>query len=205
MGCLKSIIKKIIFIALVIAFFALGGYTFTMQKIKEYQNPPRSEFVKTERNYGDFAKVSGDYQLCRNFNLFGYKKIHAKYLPTQQKIAIYDLKNENKISPKDFETGEIDNKIESLLEQFKNSVITFEDFKIIQKGYYQAKNKKIPYIFYQAKVKNVPFKSVMGIVACYSTENQKNKKTSAKVISYMEDLKAFNPAIVRDFVQATEF
>lgn len=205
MGCLKSIIKKIIFIALVVAFFAFGGYTFTVQKIKEYQNPPRSKFIETEKNYGDFSRVSGDYQLCRNFNLFGYKKINAKYLPTEQKITIYDLKDENKISPQDFENGEIDNKINALLDKFKDSVITFEDFKIIQKDFYNAKNKKVPYLAYQAKVKNLPFKNVMGVIACYSTKNPKNKKDSTKLVLYMVDVKAFNPAIVRDFVQAIEF
>ena len=31
MGCLKSIIRKIMFIALVVAFFAFGGYAFVKE------------------------------------------------------------------------------------------------------------------------------------------------------------------------------
>ena len=97
MGCLKSILKKILIILLIAAFFTLGGWAFCKKKISEYKNPPREVFVETEKEFADFAYVSGDYQLCRCFNFFGFKKIVAKYLPTSQKIAIYDLKDEELI------------------------------------------------------------------------------------------------------------
>ena len=94
MGCLKSIIKKILILCAIVAFFALGGWAFVKEKIKAYQNPTREEFIETEKEYADFSFVSSDYQLSRSFNLFGYKKLNAKYLPTGQKITILDLKNE---------------------------------------------------------------------------------------------------------------
>ena len=205
MGCLKSIIKKIIFLALIVAFFALGGYAFVKQKINEYKNPIRDEFVKTEKNYGDFSGVSSDYQLSRNYNLFGYKKITAKYLPTNQKITIFDLKNEELFSPKDFETNEIDNKIALLLDKTKDSLVTFEEFEITKKGVYNAKNKNIPYIQFASKVKNMPFKNVIGVVACYSTKNEKSQIPSSKVVVTMTNAKSFNYAIPRDFVQSIRF
>ena len=205
MGCLKSIIKKIIFLALIVAFFALGGYAFVKQKINEYKNPIRDEFVKTEKNYGDFSGVSSDYQLSRNYNLFGYKKITAKYLPTNQKITIFDLKNEELFSPKDFETNEIDNKIALLLDKTKDSLVTFEEFEITKKGVYNAKNKNIPYIQFASKVKNMPFKNVIGVVACYSTKNEKSQIPSSKVVVTMTNANSFNYAIPRDFVQSIRF
>ena len=119
MGCLKSIIKKIIFILLVVAFFAFGGYAYVKNKINAYKNPPRDEFVKSEKNYADFSSVSTDYQLSRCFNIFGYKKISAKYLPTNQKITIYDLKDTGKVSPEDFITHKIDSKINNILKMQK--------------------------------------------------------------------------------------
>ena len=73
-GCLVNILKKILIVALIVAFFALGGYAFVKDKIKNYQYPTREVFVETEKRYGDFSGVSGDYQLYRSFNLFGYKK-----------------------------------------------------------------------------------------------------------------------------------
>ena len=203
MGCLKSLIKKIIVIAIIVAFFALGGWAFVQQKINEYQNPTRDEFVKSETNYGDFSNVSGDYQLTRSFNFFGYKKINAKYLPTGQKITIFDLKNEDKITVKDFETKEIDNKINTLLDTLKDSFITFENFKIINRGQYFAKNKTIPYVVFSANVKNIPFKSVIGLIGAYSSKNK--KANSTKLILTIVDKKAYNPNIQKGFISAIKF
>lgn len=205
MGCLKSLLYKILFIALLVAFFAFGGWAFVRKTINDYQNPPRSEFIKSETNYADFSYVSSDYQLSRSFNLFGYKKINAKYLPTNQKITIYDLKDEEKISTNDFKTGKIDKKINDLLNNLKDSIITFEDFQIVQRGSYVAKGKTIPFIKFSAKVKNVPFKNVSGVVACYSTKNAKSQKVSTKLIVTMVDSKAFNPVICSGFINALKF
>ena len=205
MGCLKSILKKILILALIVAFFALGGYAFVKDKIKQYQYPPREVFIEKEANYADFSAISSDYQLYRSFNFFGYKKINAKYLPTGQKITIFDLKNEELISQKDFDTHIIDSKIDTLLKSLKDSIVTFEDFEIIQRGKYQTKGKEIPYIAFKASVKNIPFKEVKGIVAAYSTKNEKAQIPSTKLISTIVDLKAFNPKIVSDFVSAINF
>lgn len=209
MGCLvkffKSLIQKIIFIALVVAFFAFGGYAWVKKTINDYQNPPRSEFIKTEKNYADFSSLSGDYQLCRNYNLFGYKKINAKYLPTGQKITIYDLKNTEKISSKDFVTKDIDKKINALLANLKDSIVTFEDFQIVQRGSYLAKNKTIPFVRFEAKVKNIPFKNVTGIIAAYETTNEKAKNPSTKLILTVVDIKAYNPNIAKGFINALKF
>jgi len=201
MGCLKSIIKKIILLLLIVAFFAFGGWTFVKGKIKEYQNPPREEFIKTEKSYADFSGVSSDYQLSRSFNLFGYKKLNAKYLPTGQKITILDLKNEDKVCESDFKTGEIDSKISNLLDITKDSIITFEDFEILEKGVLKSKNKDIPYVKFASKVKNVPFKNVIGIIAVYSSMDDETQNQSSKLIFTITDKKAYNPVIVKNFAE----
>lgn len=205
MGCLKSLIHKIIFIVVLVLFFALGGFTFVKNLINNYQNPSRSDFIQQEKNYGDFSAVPADYQLSRSFNFFGYKKINAKYLPTNQKITIYDLKNEEKISVQDFNTKQIDKKIDDILNNLKDSFITFENFEIVQRGSFIAKNRTIPYIKFSAKVKNVPFKNVVGVISAYSTTNEKAKIPSTKLIVSIVDTKAYNPTIVNGFVSAIKF
>lgn len=209
MGCLKSLIRKIIFIALLIAFFALGGFAFVKDQINKYQNPTRSDFVEQEKNYGDFSSVPSDYQLNRSFNFFGYKKINAKYLPTGQKITIFDLKNDEKITPNDFATKEIDKKIVNLLDTAKDSFVTLENFEITARGTYQAKGKAIPFVKFSAKVKNVPFKTVVGILAGYSTNNYSKKGKdlgkSTKLILTIVDTKAYNPTIPSGFINAIKF
>ncbi len=211
MGCLKSIIRKIIFICLLIAFFAFGGWAFVRGQIKNYQYPPREEFNASEQSYGDFSKVSGDYQLYRSFNLFGYKKINAKYLPTGQKITIFNLKNEEIVSTDDFNTHLIDSKIDNVLNSLKDSVISLEDFKIVQRGNYIANNKTIPFIVFEAGVKNIPFKNVKGTLGAYSTYNLNKDKTinkdskSTKLILSIVDMKAYNPKVVQGFVSSLNF
>ena len=75
MNLIKSILKKLLFLALIVAFFMFGGYSFTKTKINEYRNPPREIFIEKEKNFADFSNVSSDYQLYRSFNFFGYKKL----------------------------------------------------------------------------------------------------------------------------------
>ena len=205
MGCIQSILRKIIFIALVVAFFAFGGYAFVKQKINEYQNPTRETFIASEKNYGDFSSVPSDYQLTRSYNIFGYKKVNAKYLPTGQKITILDLKNENRISPNDFNTKEIDYKIQSILDKTKESFITYENFEVTERGQIATKGKTIPFIVFKAKVKNVPFKNVVGTICAYSTLNEKAKNPSTKLIFTTVDVKAYNPVIVNNFVKSIRF
>lgn len=200
MGCLRSLIRKIIFFLIVGAFFALGGWNFVQNAIHSYQNPPREDFIEQERDWGDFSHVSSDYQLSRCFNLFGYKKIDVKYLPTNQKITILDLKDEDKITVSDFKTNEIDSKIDSLLKTFKDSFVTLEDFQITKRGQMRTLNKVIPYIEFSAKVKNIPFKNLRGFVAAYSSINQKAQKPSTKLIYSAVDKKAYNPKIISDFI-----
>ena len=204
MGCLKSIIKKILILALVAAFFALGGYAFVKDKIKQYQYPPRDVFIEKEARYADFSDISSDYQLYRSFNFFGYKKINAKYLPTSQKITIFDLKDEDLIATSDFKTSEIDEKINSTLSKLKDSIITYENFEIIKKGVFNAKNKEIPYLVFKASVKNIPFKEVIGTLCAYSTTDE-NQRTSTKLIFSIVGDKAYNPKIVSDFATKLKF
>lgn len=204
MGCLKSIFKKILVLALFVAFFALGGYTFVKDKIKQYQYPPREIFIEKEAKYADFSDISSDYQLYRSFNFFGYKKINAKYLPTNQKITIFDLKDEDLVATSDFKTSEIDEKINSTLSKLKDSLFTYENFEIIKKGTYGAKNKEISYLVYKASVKNIPFKEVIGTLCAYSMTDE-NQRTSTKLIFSIVDDKAYNPKIVSDFVTKLKF
>ena len=204
MGCLKSILKKLLIIIAIVAFFAFGGWAFVKDKVKEYKYPPREVFVETEIDFANFKNVSGDYQLHRCFNFFGYKKIIAKYLPTEQKIAIYDLKNEDLISPSDFYNDEINQKIDVVLKKFENSIVTYDNFKIIEKNEYLAKNKKIPYVKFSANVRNIPFKEVIGTIGAYSTLNKKQQQTTKLIVLIVDD-KAYNPKIMKDFVEALEF
>lgn len=207
MGCLKSIIKKIFFLAIIFAFFFFGGYDFMTEKYQQFTSPPREVLIKDSKNFGDFSKVSSDYRLTRSLNFGGYRKFNAHYLPTNQKITILDLKNNKIIEPKDFYTKEIDKKINELLLKFKDSAITLEELTITNRGVVVAKGKTIPYVNFKSKVKNIPFKTVEGTIAAYESQNiAKNKKNSTiKIVISMRDSNKYNQEITANFIKDIKF
>lgn len=211
MGCLKSIIRKIIFIALLIAFFFFGGLDFVLTKYNEFTCPPREELLEKSKDFGDFSAVSSDYRLTRSLNIAGYRKFNSQYLPTGQKITILDLKDKKIITPGDFTTRAIDTKINDALDFTKDSVITFENLEITGRGTIYAKGKNIPYVNFKADIKNVPFKTVEGMLGAYTSANvSKAKKDkpapqSVKVVLSMRECKKYNQQISTNYLQAVKF
>lgn len=211
MGCLKSIVNKIILIALLVAFFFFGGCDFVVTKYNEFTSPPREVMIQQSKDFGDFSLVSSDFRLTRSINIGGYRKFNAQYMPTSQKITIIDLKDKDLISPSDFYSKSIDGKIYELLNNFKDSIITLEDLQITGRSTVLAKGKNIPCVNFKAKVKNIPFKTVEGTLMAYESLNtssaKKNKpaKKSVKVIVSMRDANKYNAQITADFVKNIKF
>ena len=208
MGCLKSIIKKIIFFALLFAFFFFGGCDFVMTKYNEFTCPPREELLEQSKDFGNFAAVSSDYRLTRSLNIFGYRKFNSQYMPTGQKITIIDLNKKEVITPEDFKTGVINTKIKDTLNLLKDSLITLENLEITGRGTVSANGRLIPYVNFKKKKKNVPFKSVEGTLGAYRSANisqkKKNKEVqqTTKVILSMRDCKKYNQQVTLDFIKA---
>lgn len=211
MGCLKSLIKKIIFIALLIAFFFFGGCDFVVTKYNEFTCPPREELLEQSKDFGDFSQVSSDYRLTRSLNIAGYRKFNSEYLPTGQKITILDLKDKELVSPNDFSTKAIDTKIDDTLKMFKDSLITLENLEITGRGVVYAKGKNIPYVNFKADVKNVPFKTVEGMLGAYTSANvskakkDKPAQQTVKVVLSMRDCKKYNQQISTNYLKSVRF
>lgn len=211
MGCLKSLIRKIIFIALLIAFFFFGGCDFVVTKYNEFTCPPREELLEQSKDFGDFSQVSSDYRLTRSLNIAGYRKFNSEYLPTGQKITILDLKDKELVSPNDFSTKAIDTKIDDTLKMFKDSLITLENLEITGRGVIYAKGKNIPYVNFKADVKNVPFKTVEGMLGAYTSANvskakkDKPAQQTVKVVLSMRDCKKYNQQISTNYLKSVRF
>ncbi len=211
MGCLKSLIRKIIFIALLIAFFFFGGCDFVVTKYNEFTCPPREDLLEQSKDFGDFSQVSSDYRLTRSLNIAGYRKFNSEYLPTGQKITILDLKDKELVSPNDFSTKAIDTKIDDTLKMFKDSLITLENLEITGRGVVYAKGKNIPYVNFKADVKNVPFKTVEGMLGAYTSANvskakkDKPAQQTVKVVLSMRDCKKYNQQISTNYLKSVRF
>lgn len=221
MGCLKKIIIKIFVIAGLVAFFFFGGADLIGIKYYEYTNPPREELIAQSADFGDFSGVSSDYYLSRSLNFMGYRKFNVTYLPTRQKITILDLKDKNIIKPQDFQTKEVDKKIDDILKNFKDSVVTLENLEITNRGVIYAKNKAIPYVNFKSSVKNIPFRTVEGMIAAYDSKNTSTKfclnwfkdkkqcptqsKNTTKIIVSMRNANRYNQQISTDFIKSIKF
>ena len=183
MGCLKKITKFIIFIALLIAFFAYGGYTFVKNKYNAYTRPPRDVLIEQEKDFGNLKWVSADYALSRSLNFFGYRKLNALYLPENQKIVIVDLNSNKIISEKDFKDGVIEKKLEEFSSKIINSpVMPLTNIQTTDKGKVIAGLKSVPYINFTADVKYIPFLTLRGTIAVYDTSND-----NSGVVSKIKD------------------
>ena len=205
MGCFVEILKKLFLLALFAAFMWLGGWKLMKEQYNSYVNPARDVFVESQKSYADFTKVPENFQLSRCVNLAGYKKVYAKYLPTGQKIYIYDLKTDTKITESDFDTNAIKEKIVFIPNVFKEAAANLDGIQVTGKGRYKAQNKSVPFVLFSARVKNIPLREVKGVLAAYSSVDSKTKKTTNKVIITVVEKSQYNPFIVSSFVNALRF
>lgn len=173
MGCLKRIFFFIIFIALVFAFFAFGGYSFVKDKYDAYTSPKRAVLVEEEQDFGNLKDISADYALTRSLNFFGYRKLNAFYLPKKQRITILDLNSNDKITEDDFQRGVIEEKLENFSGKFMNSpIMPLENIEITGIGKIQAGSYMVPFVDFEANVKMIPFFKAKGTIAIYKSKNK---------------------------------
>lgn len=214
MGCLKKFAKMIIFLTLLFAFFAYGGYTFVKEKYDNYTNPGREILVEEEKDFGSLEKISADYALTRSINLFGYRKINALYLPNKQKITIIDLNSKEILTKEDFESDIIKTKLEEISSHFINApIIPLSDVQVVRKGKIKSLNGVVvPYVDFKAHLKFVPIVGINGTVALYTTKNsptvvnkikskiQKNEGVTAKLIVSAKFPTGYKETAVRKFI-----
>lgn len=202
MGCLKKIIKTIIFIVIVCAFFMCGGYSFVKNKYTSYTKPERNVLINEEKDFGSLENISADYALTRSLNFFGYRKINANYLPKNQKITILDLNSRDVLSEKDFKEDKIEEKLEEFSNKIINSpVIPIQNIKTTDKGQILSGTKLVPYINFTADVKYIPFLTVRGTIAVYETSN----KNSGAVSKIKDKIQKNNENITSKLVISTKF
>ena len=181
MGCLKKMAKMIIFIGILFAFFAYGGFSYFKNKYDAYTKPEREILVKEEKDFGNLENISPDYALSRSLNIFGYRKLNALYLPKRQRITILDLNSSDVLKEEDFKNGSLEAKLENFSSKIMDTpIIPVENVKIAHTGTIQAGLKKIPYADFEANVKMVPFFKVKGTVAIYETKNADNPISKIK-------------------------
>jgi hypothetical protein len=176
MGCLKKIIKNILILAVIVCFFALGGFVFLRDQIEAFNNPPREKAIEWAQDFGDFSDISSDYKIGRTYGFFGYKKLTITYKPSDGKIIFMRLPDQKKIKIEDFVDKNVDKTLQNFTDNFDRHLIKLQNVKAGSKGVVMGKNKVIYYSEIDAEVKNLPFKKLKGITGIYKLKNKDDAK-----------------------------
>lgn len=194
MGCLKNIVKAIILVLAVIGFMSLGGKDFFIQKWNEFVNPPQDVMLERAKKVGDFSKVGDEYELDRAASALGYNGVLAEHKASGQKMVVIDSGKNPLLTPQDFKENKVEEKLQTLTEKFRYSVINVQDLKITKKGHLKTFGKNAQYVRFSAKISKVPSGEIEGIISAVQT----NSGQSRVIISANEKGK-YSQLIANDF------
>lgn len=173
-GCLSLIIKIVIVILAYIGFQSLGGVDFVKEKFTEYTTPTQEVLVKQAKSIANLSNINDEYAIDRTINILNYHVVLAEHKASGQKLAMIDPKNDELITKKDFQTGEINKKLQDLNKNFQYQLIRLENFEITKKGKFRAMDQQIPYVKFEADTINLPIGHISGIVGLAKNSEGKN-------------------------------
>lgn len=164
MGCLKAIIRFIIFLFAIIGILAVtqGKVEFNFKNSKVQD---RGKYIEQAKTFGDFSKLQSDYKLSKTIDIMGYKKMTVTHTPSDQKTVFLDTKN--KITEKDFANKNIDNILIEKTMLFSNLPISIQNLKVTKRGELIINKKASKYILFEGDAENLPYDKIKGTAGVY--------------------------------------
>lgn len=173
-GCLSLIIKIVIVILAYIGFQSLGGVDFVKSKFEEFTKPTQKVMIENAKSVADLSNINDEYIIDRTANILDYHLVLAEHKASGQKLAIIDPKTENLITKKDFQTGEVNKKIEDLNEKFQYQLVRLENFQLTKKGNFKAMGQNVPFVRFEADTINLPVGHISGIIGVAKNSKGRN-------------------------------
>lgn len=178
-GCfnfIKFIISTIFtgIIALII-LFPCGGLNYIKNFIDSQMNQPVKEVQAKAQKFGDFSRISKDYELVRTVNMFGASAIIARHKKTGQKMFIINPGWVLNLSKNDINSNSIESTLKNLSSKLGSQSIKLNSFEIGKKGVFKAFNQNIPYINIKANFTSNVNKSLEGIIGVIDDIDNKSK------------------------------
>ncbi|MBE7706947.1 MAG: hypothetical protein E7Z91_06880 [Cyanobacteria bacterium SIG30] len=207
MGCLKSIITKILTLALIFAFFYFGGVDFTIKMIKKYQNPPREKVIELAKTFGNFENVESDYKLGRTANTFKYSKLTVEHKPSSQKIIFIKVPSEKRLKKDDFNTKVVDEKLQNFIKDNNIQALKFENIEITKIGSMPLKTTNLDYVGFNVVVEKPLKQELSGFIGFYdlNDKNKKDENSSQAIIFSIRNKEKFSQKIVDELIQTVDF
>ncbi len=168
MKLLKNIITLVVLTLAVIGFMSIGGMDFVKKVFSNVSwfNKSQETVMEKANKIANFSNINQEeYEISKTANIMGYKAVVAEHNASKQKFIVIDSDKEPHLTKQDFDSGNIDNKIQTLNKKLKKQFVHFDNIKIIKKSTMQTMGQTVPYVKLEAEPRNMyGVKKVTGIV-----------------------------------------
>ena len=168
MKLIKNIITLIILTLAVIGFMSIGGVDMLKKTFSNFGwfNKSQETLIEKANKIANFSNINQEeYEISKTANIMGYKAVVAEHNASGQKFIVIDSGKEPLLTKHDFESGNIDNKIQTLNKKLQKQFVRFENVKIVKKDKMQTMGQTIPYVKLEAEPQNMyGVKKITGIV-----------------------------------------
>ena len=168
MKLLKNIITLVVLTLAVIGFMSIGGMDFVKKVFSNVSwfNKSQETVMEKANKIANFSNINQEeYEISKTANIMGYKAVVAEHNASKQKFIVIDSDKEPLLTKQDFDSGNIDNKIQTLNKKLKKQFVHFDNIKIIKKSTMQTMGQTVPYVKLEAEPRNMyGVKKVTGIV-----------------------------------------
>lgn len=193
MGCLKKILQIIILALALIGFVSIGGKEFLIEQYNKYFSMSQTHTLERASKLGDFTQISEEFSIDKAATAFGYQGVLAEHNASGQKMIIIGAEKNKILTTEDFQNGNVEEKVNDLINKVKYQSVQVEDFTIIKQGTMTAYGKKVPYIRFSAKINKLPLGTVGGIISAVDMDEK-----SRMLISLNEN-KKYSQLITDEF------
>ncbi|MBQ3310713.1 hypothetical protein IJG72_01410 [bacterium] len=191
---IKKFLQILILSFAVIGFLSVGGKDFLITQYNNFFGNSEENLMKRASMLGDFSQISEEYTIDRAASAFGYKGVLAEHNASGQKIFIIKSDKNQIITVDDFNNGEVESKINSLIRKFRYQSLQIDDFTITKKGTMVAYGKNVPYVRFTAKINKLPIGTIGGVVSAVDLNND-----DSRTIVALNENKKYSQLITNEF------
>lgn len=194
---IKNIFNAFIIVLVVLGLNSLYTNHFFDDIIGNVSKFITEQTAKTVNSVGDFSEINPEFHVDTAMNLFGYKAVIAEHKASNQRMIVLDTGKKTLLSKEDFNSGEIDKKLEDLSKKFKYQSSNVSDIEVLSRGYIYAYGKSLPYVKFKARVTKLPINQVMGIIALNDS-----KSTQNRILLSVNEKNRYSHLITTEFYRA---
>ena len=168
MKLIKNLFTLIILTLAVIGFMSIGGVDLVKKGFSHFGwfNKSQETLMDKANKIANFSDINKEeFEISKTANIMGYKAVVAEHNASGQKFIVIDSGKEPLLTKQDFETDNVDNKIQNLNKKLKKQFVHFDNVKVLKKSTMQTMGQTVPYVKLEAEPQNMyGVKKVTGIV-----------------------------------------